>query len=99
MYSEKEIQISPAEWQMWRNMPTTVAVMDALMNERSVLVQRLALGDTLEKAGSEIKETAIAVGTIQGLTIVLDDFELTLQQQWQDAAERKKEEMEEGENE
>jgi len=99
MYSEKEIQVSPAEWRMWREMPTTVAIFDALMDERSVLVQRIVLGDTLEKAGSEIRDTARVIGTIEGLTIVLDDLELTLTQQWQEAQERQKEAVEETENE
>jgi hypothetical protein len=97
MYSEKEIQVSPAEWRMWREMPTTVAIFNALMDERSTLVQRIVLGDTLEKVGSEVRDTARMVGTIEGLTIVLDDLELTLMQQWEEAQERKQRKMEEDE--
>jgi hypothetical protein len=89
MYTEKDIPVGPGEWQIWRHLPTTEAIFDALMEERSVIVQRLALGETLDRPGSEIKETAIAVGTVQGLTIILDDLELVLQQQWQEAEQRK----------
>jgi len=95
MYSDKEIQISPAEWQIWRNMPTTIAIFNALMDERSIIVQRLAFGETLEKAGSEVRETALAVGTVQGLTIILEDIELTINEQYREAEERKQKEREE----
>jgi hypothetical protein len=98
MYTDRELQISPSEWQMWRNMPTTVAIFNILMEERSVLVQRIVLGETLEKAGSEIRDTARVIGTVEGLTIILDDLELALQQQWMEMEERKQE-MEEGEDE
>jgi hypothetical protein len=95
MYSDKEIQISPAEWQIWRNMPTTIAIFNALMDERSIIVQQLAFGETLEKVGSEVKETALAVGTVQGLTIILEDIELTINEQYREAEERKQKEREE----
>jgi hypothetical protein len=98
MYTDRELQISPSEWQMWRNMPTTVAIFNILMEERSVLVQRIVLGETLEKAGSEIRDTARVIGTVEGLTIILDDLELVLQQEWMEMEERKQE-MEEGEDE
>jgi hypothetical protein len=95
MYTDRELQISPSEWQMWRNMPTTVAIFNILMEERSVLVQRIVLGETLEKAGSEIRDTARVIGTVEGLTIILDDLELALQQEWMELEERKQEREEE----
>ena len=98
MYQDGDIPISPSEWQIWKNMPTTRAVFDALSEERSVLVQKLAFGDTLDKPGLEIKETAKTVGEIAGLTIILEDLELVIQQQYNLAQQRKLEkEMEEEE--
>jgi hypothetical protein len=97
MYTDKEIQVSPSEYKLWRNLPTTIAIFDALMDERSVVVQRIVLGDTLERAGSEIRDTARAIGTVEGLTIILEDMELALQQQWADAEQMKMEQEMEGE--
>lgn len=37
----------------------------------------------------------MAVGVVAGITITLEDLQLALQQQWEDAAERKKEKEEE----
>lgn len=97
MFTEKEIPIGPAEWQMWLAMPTTQVVMDALAAERSIIVQRLAMGETLVD-GREVKETARAVGIVEGLTIMLEDMELTLLQQWEAAQQKKEEEREEEES-
>jgi hypothetical protein len=95
--NEKEIQVSLAEWQMWLQHPTTVAVMAFLEAERSAQVQKLAFGGTLQKPGLEIKETAETVGIIAGLGALLDDFEVELLMQIEEAQARKDEEKEEAE--
>jgi len=95
MLLEKEIDIGPAEWQMWKNHPVTQKVLNALQDERSIIVQELAFGRTLEKPFQEVKETALASGKVQGLTIILEDLELVLQEQWEAAEERRKEAGEE----
>jgi hypothetical protein len=97
MLNEREIQVSLSEWQMWRQHPTTVAVFEFLESERSAQVQKLAFGGTLTKPGLEIKETAETVGIIAGLGALLDDFEVELLMQIEEAQARKNEEMGEGE--
>ena len=97
MLNEKEIQVSLAEWQMWLQHPTTIAVMEFLEAERSAQVQKLAFGGTLTKPGLEIKETAETVGIIAGLGALLNDFEAELIDQIEEAQARKNEEKEERE--
>lgn len=75
---------------MWKAHPTTLAVFQALSDERSEWVQRLVLGDTLDNPAAAIIETAKHVGIIQGLTIFMEDLGLYLQQQWAEAQARKK---------
>jgi len=89
MLFDKEIAMSPAEWQIWKDHPMTARVFDVLAAERSCWVERLAFGDTLQKSGSEIKETAETVGIVKGLTILLEDFEITLRQQWEETQTEK----------
>ena len=97
MLNEKEIQVSLAEWHIWKQHPTTIAVMEFLEAERSAQVQKLAFGGTLIKPGLEIKETAETVGIIAGLGALLDDFEVELLMQIEEAQARKDEEKEERE--
>jgi len=97
MLNEKEIQVSLAEWQMWKQHPTTVKVLEFLEAERSAQVQKLAFGGTLARPGLEIKETAETVGIIAGLGALLDDFEVELLMQIEEAQARKDEEKEEEE--
>lgn len=97
MLSDKEIRISLSEWQMWKNLPTTQAVFEALSNERSMWVQALAFGDTLQSPGNEMKETAKAVGVVAGLSVLLDDLEVAIATQIAEAEERRKEMEEESE--
>jgi hypothetical protein len=95
MLSDREIQVSLSEWQMWKQHPTTVAVFEFLEAERSAQVQKLAFGGTLQRPGLEIKETAEVVGIIAGLGALLDDFEVELLLQIEEAQARKDEEKEE----
>lgn len=97
MLLNREIPLNAAEWRMWKDHPATRIILDALADERSIWVQRLAFGETLEKAGSEIVETAKAVGVVSGLTVILEDMEIALQQQWLEAQERQQREEEESE--
>lgn len=98
MLLDREIEIGPAEWSLWKALPITALVFQALSDERSEWVQQIILGDTLDRPGSELKETILAIGRCQGLTIFLEDLEIFLQQQWE-AARREKEEREERERE
>jgi hypothetical protein len=91
MLTEKEIQVSLAEWQMWLKHPTTIAVMEFLEAERSAQVQKLAFGGTLQRPGLEIKETAETVGIIAGLGALLNDFEVELLLQIEEAQARREE--------
>lgn len=95
MLNDREIQVSLSEWQMWKQHPTTVKVLEFLEAERSVQVQKLAFGRTLMRPGLEIKETAETVGIIAGLGALLDDFEAELLLQIEEAQARKGEEKEE----
>lgn len=79
MLTDVEIPVSPAEWQMWKGNPVTQKILEALAAERSEWVQRLAFGETLPGG---MVETAKAVGMVGGLTIILEDLELVLQEQW-----------------
>lgn len=97
MLNDREIQVSLAEWQMWKQHPTTTKVLEFLEAERSAQVQKLAFGGTLTRPGLEIKETAETVGIIAGLGALLDDFEVELLMQIEEAQARKDEEKEEGE--
>ena len=97
MLTDREIQVSLSEWQMWKQHPTTVKVLEFLEAERSAQVQKLAFGGTLQRPGLEIKETAETVGIIAGLGALLDDFEVELLLQIEEAQARKDEEKEEGE--
>jgi hypothetical protein len=95
MLNEKEIQVSLSEWHIWKQHPTTVAVFEFLEAERSAQVQKLAFGGTLQRPGLEIKETAETVGIIAGLSALLEDFEVEILQQMEDAQTRKTEEEKE----
>jgi hypothetical protein len=95
MLTDREIQVSLSEWQMWKQHPTTVKVLEFLEAERSAQVQKLAFGGTLQRPGLEIKETAETVGIIAGLGALLDDFEVELLLQIEEAQARKDEEKEE----
>jgi hypothetical protein len=90
---DKEIQISPAEWQMWSEHPVTIKVFETLAQIRDQWSESLIFGQTLIKAGCEIKDTANAVGVVRGLTVILDDLEQLLNQQWEEyKVEREREE-------
>lgn len=97
MLLDKEIPLSPAEWEMWKKHPITQVVFDVLSDERSMWVEDLVFGRTLETAGSEIKETAIAVGVAKGIGFLLEGIDLYLSAQWEEVA-RRKSEMEEESN-
>lgn len=71
--------------------------MQALEDERSLWVERLAYGDTINNTATAMKETAQAVGVIQGLTSILEGLEATMIMQWEEAQRRKEEEGEENE--
>ena len=88
MLTDREIQVSLAEWQLWLKHPTTVAVMEFLEAERSAQVQKLAFGGTLQRPGLEVKETAETVGIIAGLGALLEDFEAELLEQIAEAQAR-----------
>lgn len=93
MLLDREIQIGPAEWDLWLRHPVTEAFMTALQYEREEWVQRLSLGDTL--AGDRSVElTARAVGAIYGLDVALSGMSEVLTEQWKEAQERKESESE-----
>jgi len=90
MLLDNEIQIGPAEWNMWLNNPVTIQFMEALGRERREWADRLVEGLTL-KPGTEVVETAKTVGIIYGLDVGLEGVGEALRIQWQEAEKRKEE--------
>jgi hypothetical protein len=81
MLFDKEIKMSPAEWQLWKDHPLTSIVFEVLHDERSRWMEELIWGD-LVKRPNAVAETAEVIGIVKGLTILLEGFEISLQQQW-----------------
>jgi len=81
MLFDKPIEMSPAEWQLWKDHPLTALVFDVLMNERSRWMEELVWGDLIKRQAG-LAETAEVIGIVKGLTILLEGFEISLQQQW-----------------
>lgn len=80
--------ISPGEWNGWKNDPITQKVIAGLLAEREDWHRGLVEGDTLTP-GQEISQTAKAVGILYGLDAFLVGVEEVLRQQWED--QRRKE--------
>lgn len=95
MLLEKEIQISPAEFQLWLDHPTTSTILEALMDERGLWSAELCFGNTLRTTNPMV-DTAEATGIVKGLTMILEDLRVYLQNQWEEAARLKAEMEEEG---
>jgi hypothetical protein len=96
MLIEKPIKMSPAEWQLWKDHPLTALVFEALQAERSRWVEEIVWGGLIKRPAG-LAEVAEATGIIKGLTILLEGFELTLQQQWDEMQAEKERTEENGE--
>ena len=87
---DKEIKISPSEWQTWLSNPVTQEYMAALEAERGDWEQMQSQGDLLKGGMATIEEYAKSVGVIYGLDTALTGIGEILQEQWREGMERKK---------
>lgn len=81
------LQVSPGDWQIWKNLPMTQEVLRAVKLERDELAQRLVEGRSLDRLGGEIVDTARLVGAIYGLDFLLEGIEERLLGQWEELRE------------
>ena len=95
MLTNHPFNITPGEWDSWKNDPITKKVMAGLADEREMWHRDLIEGDTL-KAGQEIAMTAKAVGVLYGLDAVLIGVEEILLAQWAQARKGREEETDGG---
>jgi hypothetical protein len=84
--AQLQVELSPIQWQDWLKDPVTQEIFRVLQVEREEWVRRLAEGDVLKwQPGTEIKETAHAVGVIRGLDDILSGIQEQLRMQWDEA--------------
>jgi len=86
---EKEIQITPSEWQTWLSNPVTQEYMAALKAERRDWEQMQSQGDLLKGGMATIEEYAKSVGVIYGLDTALEGVGEILGEQWRESMARK----------
>lgn len=96
---EREIRITPSEWQTWLDNPITQEYMKALEIEREDWERRQAEGDLLKGGMATIEEYAKSVGVIYGIDTALTGVGEVLQEQWRESLERKLAAVNEGEGE
>jgi hypothetical protein len=95
---DKEILISPGEWQSWLNHPITQEFMSAIKRERDDWSRMQAQGELLKEGMGTIEWYAKSVGIIYGLEYSLEGVGEALNEQWREAAERKEAAEREKEN-
>ncbi len=83
------VGLSPIEWRDWVKHPASQEVLRVLQAEREEWVRRLVEGEVINmEPGTEIRETAHAVGLIRGLDALLMGIEEKLQEQWAEEQEK-----------
>ena len=94
MLQNSPIQIDPASWRVWKQDRVTQEVFRVLGLEMEAWASQVLEGQTLERTGNEIKDTAGAIGWTQGLKFVLFGLYEELKEQWEEAEKEKLKEEE-----
>lgn len=87
MLQESPIQIDPASWRSWKRDLVTQEVYRVLGKELEIWVSQILEGQTMERTGDEVKDTAGAIGWVQALKLFLYGLDEELREQWQEAEE------------
>ena len=96
MLQESPIQIDPVSWRSWKNDRVTQEVFRVLALELECWVSQILEGQTMERTGEEIKDTAGAIGQAQALKLMLYGLDEELKYQWEEAERERMGEEEDG---